>query len=113
VFSERHNLPARLTPEALDRLTRYQWPGNIRELKNTLEALVLSAGDGEITVEHTRRFLPESGAEAGLKEQIADLEQEEIERALKASGGNRTRAAEILGISRKTLWQKLRKMNRS
>jgi two-component system response regulator HydG len=101
-------------PQALDLLTRHDWPGNIRELENTVErAVILCLGDRITPPE-----LPASirGAEevspspasplSGLT--LKDAERELILRTLSETEGNRTRAAEILGISRQTLLNKLK-----
>jgi transcriptional regulator with PAS, ATPase and Fis domain len=109
IYSERHRVTAELSSDARKRLTRYKWPGNVRELKNVVEALILSQRNGDaIDGGRVMEFLSGINHDAGLKDRIADLEREEIERVMKACDGNRTEAAKMLGISRKTLWQKLK-----
>jgi tetratricopeptide (TPR) repeat protein len=109
VYSERHGISAELSSDARKRLTRYKWPGNVRELKNVLEALILSQRNGNaIDGGRVAEFLSGAVQDAGLKDRIADLEREEIDRVMKVCDGNRTEAAKMLGISRKTLWQKLK-----
>jgi two-component system response regulator AtoC len=105
-----------LSPEAVELLQAREWPGNVRELEHTLErALILSRG-GRISPEHLA--LPsEAGVasdpfggvplEKGMHEAVAELERRLIERALAAAGDNRTRAAQILKISRRLLYDKL------
>jgi DNA-binding NtrC family response regulator len=103
-----------LTTEAVGVLTAYPWPGNVRELRNALERAAALAGGREIGVhdlpprirdaagpvdriaDATRRHLP-----------LRDLEREYILEVLKQTGGNKSRAAEILGLDRKTLYRKL------
>jgi transcriptional regulator of acetoin/glycerol metabolism len=86
----------------------------VRELKNALEAMVLSGANGNpIDASGAAPFLSGEANGGGLRGRIADLERDEIERAMKACDGNRTRAARALGISRKTLWQKLKQIDPS
>jgi DNA-binding NtrC family response regulator len=110
------------TPAALELMAVYPWPGNIRELESIIyEAMVLSdAAEIEAAVlpSRLRRGQKEAadGTPAGktLGEVVADVsgraERRMIERALEATGGNRTRAAALLGISRKTLFNKMREL---
>jgi DNA-binding NtrC family response regulator len=106
-----------VAPAALDVLCRYRWPGNVRELRNVLErALVL--GDGPVVelddlppeLLHAAPPLPAGGvAEASaLVRPLAELEREAIAAALAATGGNKARAAALLGIDRTTLYRKLK-----
>lgn len=114
VYGSRHGTSVELSREARTELARYDWPGNVRELKNVVEAIILSSADGEtITGERVAQFLTSPTPDVSLRERIADIEREEIERVLKESGGNKTQAAKALGISRKTLWQKLKNMGHS
>ena len=113
-FSDSQGVVGSLSDEARDRLLRYGWPGNVRELKNVVEGLILSSHNGDIIrVDRIARFLGTGTGDADLRGKIAGLEREEIERVLKACGGNKTKAAKMLGISRKTLWQKLRQFGSS
>src|SRR5256885_4433608 len=114
VASTKHTAPKRISPEVMRRFTQYRWPGNVRELRNTLESMMVLA-DGEML---TERDLPDRVAEASLapstpKELPTGLTMEELERlaitkALDESSGNRTHAANRLGISVRTLQRKLR-----
>lgn len=94
--------------EAMALLVRYDWPGNLRQLKNTVMSATLLAAGEYIAV----RDLPEeivraeTPAAAPLRDR-AD-EQERIRRALAAAGGNKSQAARLLGVDRKTLYNKLR-----
>jgi DNA-binding NtrC family response regulator len=99
-----------LSTEALDALLRHPWPGNVRELRNTIERLVVSSRGSLIEPFDLPDAL--SAAPPGLHDQpFADLPPlEELERryllhVLDAAKGNRTRAAEILGIDRRTLYR--------
>ncbi|MFQ5536160.1 MAG: sigma-54-dependent transcriptional regulator [Gemmatimonadota bacterium] len=105
--------PRRISQEALALMMRYDWPGNVRELENALERAAVVSGGEEIGPEH----LPErlrSGPEMRVVSdaQPANPTLEVIERAyilwvLEAEGGNKTRAAEVLGIDPSTLYRKL------
>ena len=105
---------ARLSPAAVDALAPYAWAGNIRELKNALWRASILADGSEIGPEHLG--LPPTASPGGVPTagaaEPASLEEWErlaIARALERSGGNRTRAAELLGISRSTLAEKLKR----
>lgn len=92
---------------AMNALISYDWPGNVRELVNVIERAVITCREGMIT---TRDLPFESMPLSSLSEfNIREMEKYLISRALEQSGGNRTRAAGLLGISRKTLIEKLRK----
>lgn len=118
-FLERHaaagTSPARLTPEALEALTHYGWPGNVRELENEMErALVVTPSGAEGTVidvgelSDKVRGTQVQRRSGRLRDVVADVERELIRDTLDACEGNRSRAAEVLGITRTTLLQKLR-----
>jgi two-component system response regulator AtoC len=87
-----------ITPEALAALERHPWPGNIRELKNMIERAVVLCGDDPIRPEH----LFEDGTDLPSEPREGD-ERSRILAALQQCAGNQTRAAELLGVSRKTL----------
>ena len=103
--------PGELTSDALERLLSHPWPGNIREMRNVLErALIVGHGAERLGLEHLpaevgRRTPPPAEAQ-GVS--LADVERRHIERTLRRHGGNRTRAAEELGISRATLINKIK-----
>lgn len=102
-----------------DKLVRtfqsHDWPGNVRELRNMVERLVALSDDGCITDELANRLLAEEGTGFHLANRIgspgclSDVERETVLTVLKQVGGNRRRAAELLGISVTTLWRKLKK----
>jgi tetratricopeptide (TPR) repeat protein len=111
-YGDEHGVSIELSRAASTVLTEYDWPGNVRELKNVVEALILSSGNGNVVdADQVAGFLTNGTAEMGLKDRISDLEHDEIERVLKICGGNKTRAARMLGISRKTLWQRLKQIS--
>jgi DNA-binding NtrC family response regulator len=100
-----------LTPEAVDQLASYAWPGNVRELRNTLERMIVMARGNRLTVRDLPAGIREqatgSTASAGGGLSLEQTEKQLIQRALKVHGGNRTKAASDLGISRRTLHRKL------
>lgn len=109
-----------LTPEALNMLASYRWPGNVRELRNVIEKMVVLSNGTRLTARDVpARIREEAGgkgkskhgfkAEAGLAPSgsLAETEKAMIFAALKKHEGNRTLAAEDLGISRRTLHRKL------
>ena len=96
-----------IDPEALARLSAYHFPGNVRELENRVErAYILCAGDLITTRDLGEPFT--RGARAPKSGRLHDQERELIEKTLARHGGNRTRAAEELGISRRTLLNKIK-----
>jgi len=110
---------ARVQPEALDALLAYRWPGNVRELKNVIERVLLLEAEDEIRVEHLPADLrgqkvAASGADPfpqGVVRPLAEVEHLAIQHALEVCGGNKTRAAQLLGISRQTLRTKLKEFS--
>lgn len=98
-------------PEFIEKLLRHDWQGNVRELKNEIEKLVaLWDGDNGIDphfLEETVNELSDEGTEPPLEEQIAELKKKRITHALLQSGGNKKRAAELLHISKATLYRKI------
>jgi DNA-binding NtrC family response regulator len=118
-FNERHGRSIRgIDDDALDVLRRHRWPGNVRELRNVIERAVIVCSDDLVRAEHLPAFdeasLPTvSGTEAevvlSVGTTVEDAERELILKTLKQTGGNKTRAAVILGISLKTLHNKLHK----
>ena len=104
--------PGMLTPDAQGRLQEYTWPGNVREMEQVMErALLLAKGQVAVGVEHLPgefRARPGVGDRRHTPMSIDDLENQHIERTLRYHGGNRTRAAKELGISRATLINKIK-----
>lgn len=109
----------RITNEALKLLKDYNWPGNIRELINIIERCVVVTTGNTIDVEDIPEYIvtnktnnKEVSLEYGTLEDIVDnAEKEVVKKALKECGGNRTKAAEQLGISRRSLHRKLIKFS--
>jgi len=105
-----------LSNEAMDILMKYDYPGNVRELENIIERAVVITRDQiisirdlpfeEISPHHFDDYIKEGGA---LKDEIESLERKRIEQALDETGNNQTKAAELLGITERTLRYKLKK----
>ncbi len=115
-FAERFGVEPLLVPDELfDRLRAHRWPGNVRELENALENLVALSPDGTLDL----GLLPggtlgpvaaaEPGTSPGLKARVEAYERGLISEALRASRGNQSEAARVLGVSRVTLHDKLKK----
>ncbi|HEX6052064.1 MAG TPA: sigma 54-interacting transcriptional regulator, partial [Gemmatimonadaceae bacterium] len=105
--------PSRFSPESLALLVQYPWPGNIRELRNMLErVLLLAAHADELRPEHLpvelRGGCPADGVEAGEDLSLEAMERRHITRVLLLADGNRAAAARALGITRATLYKRLR-----
>lgn len=117
-FSKENNKPLkRITPKALALLTEYDWPGNVRELENIIERAVLVSDSEEIDEScfpsEIRRLGDESvSLNISLKGEVnkvkGSVEIEAIKKALALCGGNKTLAAKKLGISRSSLYNKLK-----
>ncbi len=115
-FAERYGVPCpSVTPEALEQLHHYHWPGNIRELQNAVEYAVILSESNAIGL---KQLPVELQVPAALRSVAPSLdncrsleasERQAIVRALTESRGNKKRAAEALGIQRPTLYAKLRK----
>ena len=100
----------RFTQEAIDLLLAYDYPGNVRELENIVERCVTLSSSATIGKDDIPSFIinPEqSGKGLRLSDVAADAERSHIIKILKTTMGNKTKAAELLGISRKTLWDKM------
>jgi DNA-binding NtrC family response regulator len=100
--------------EALDVLRSYPWPGNVRELKGVVERAALVANGPRIEPHDLPDYILESPSVAfrlggARRPTLAEVEKTYIELTLRHVRGNQTRAAEILGISRKSLWEKRRR----
>ena len=122
-FARRNGSPAkRIDPAALRALCSYAWPGNVRQLRNVVEKMVVLASGPELTAddlppEVTAAPAPQAPApvpaapapiQPPAPQSLADAERRQITAALEACGGNKTKAAAMLGISRRTLHRKIR-----
>lgn len=123
-FAKENDRPLKpLTDEALALLLSYSWPGNVRELRTAIEHGVVMSNDSVIEARHLPQFLhlqgiaPPESPPAGKNSLAAPadfnlhaLESNTIRAALSLAGGNRTHAAEMLGVSRRTLQRKLKEL---
>ena len=111
-YAERNRKTVQgFTPQAMDLLIHYAWPGNIRELENAVErAVVLLTGEyiseRELPLAIVGASIPTSSTDEGIQP-LVEVEKEVIQAALEKTGGNKTEAARQLGITRKTLLAKL------
>ncbi|MGQ0619320.1 MAG: sigma-54-dependent transcriptional regulator [Panacagrimonas sp.] len=115
--------PPTIVAEALARLGRYDWPGNVRELGNMIERGLILSGGGRLELPHfpveaaAARSAPGESSEAPsdlrLDPAVEALEKHLITEALQQAGGNKTRAAQILQISERSVWYKLKKYGMS
>jgi two-component system response regulator HydG len=106
--------PRRFSDRALSALQNYEWPGNVRELENLVHRLLIIVDGDVIDVPDLPVCMRFSLArESGLDRSLAEVEAEHILRVVNSLRGNKTRAAEILGIDRKTLREKLKKLGPS
>ena len=102
--------------DVLEAMSGYSWPGNVRELENhCAQAIAMSGGSSILRKEHLlpvdrsrRAALEPPVALRTLREVLVEAEREHLKHVLKAVGGHRTKAASVLGISRKVLWEKLK-----
>jgi DNA-binding NtrC family response regulator len=119
-----------LSPEAVDLLLEHEWPGNVRELANVMEHAYIIAGGDRITPEHLPHTIRAGGpatlpmkppaasgaapatapAEASRPQTLSEIEMEHVLRVLEKHGGSKTAAAAELGISLKTMYNKLNKL---
>jgi DNA-binding NtrC family response regulator len=104
--------PPALPAEVARALASYSWPGNVRELENEMSRLVVLAGHGPILREHLSTRLSESAADprSRLRDARQRFEREFVARALSRNGGNRTRTAGELGLTRQALVSKIRRL---
>ena len=108
--NRRQGRRARLEPAALTALEAHEWRGNVRELKNTIERMVAMSSPGPLGETEVRRALTTGLAERApttSAETLEDAEKKHVMEALRLAGGNRTLAAERLGIQRRTIYKKL------
>jgi DNA-binding NtrC family response regulator len=114
-FAEKYSAEAekpepRFSEKALEMLRNYAWPGNVRELENVIHSLVVMTDSDLIDVPDLPALMRYSGVrDTGLQRTLAEVESEHIRNVLASVEGNKTRAAEILGIDRKTLREKMKR----
>ena len=109
-FNRQYGRNVRLTPGGLRALEEHDWPGNVRQLQHTLERLVILSPVEAIEAESVNGALVSLDPSEKPVQSLADAEEEQIRKVLAATDGNKTRAAKILNIERKTLYRKLERM---
>jgi PAS domain S-box-containing protein len=99
-----------LTPQAMEALVRYSWPGNIRELKSAFEYAVVICSDSHIGIEHLPPDITQASTQRSSQNESISLnarKKEALIRALEQAQGNKSQAARILGVSRVTVWNQM------
>jgi DNA-binding NtrC family response regulator len=109
-YNGRYSLDTKLTESGLKAMEEYSWPGNIRQLQHMMERLTILAPGGRIDQAAVKQSIEQMDSRESASESLADTETEQIRRVLAATNGNKSRAAKILGIERKTLYRKLERM---
>jgi transcriptional regulator with PAS, ATPase and Fis domain len=109
-YNQRYVRSVRLTESGMRALQNYSWPGNVRQLQHMIERLVILATQSRIDEDTIKQAIEVTEPRESMSETLADTEAEQIRRVLSATGGNKSRAAKILGIERKTLYRKLERM---
>jgi two-component system response regulator HydG len=104
-----------ITPEARGLLVRYDWPGNVRELRNALETMVLLTRHDVLDIEDVPEHIQGANARTGRSQghyelagrKLAEVERDLVQATLELTGGNRQKAAKLMGIGERTLYRKL------
>ncbi|MDP3096786.1 MAG: sigma-54 dependent transcriptional regulator [Syntrophales bacterium] len=119
-FLEGMENPVKLSPKSLQILTAYSWPGNIRELQNTLERAAVLTDTGMIDPPHLALHINDDLpakvlqnpdlTQSSIDERLEEIEKGLIIEALSRSGGIQVKAAEILGINQRSLWHRIKKL---
>src|SRR5580658_4084183 len=109
-YNGRYSFDTKLTESGLKAMEDYSWPGNIRQLQHMMERLTILAPGGRVDGAVVVAAIEQMDSREGASESLADTETEQIRRVLAATNGNKSRAAKILGIERKTLYRKLERM---
>ena len=107
-YNGRYSRDVKLMDSGVKALQDYTWPGNVRQLQHLIERLMVLADRVDAEAVHEALTVMESREKP--IDTLADAEEEQIRRVLAATGGNKSKAAQILGIERKTLYRKLERM---
>jgi DNA-binding NtrC family response regulator len=110
-YNERYSLDTKITESGVKAMEDYSWPGNIRQLQHMMERLTILAPGGRVDGAVVQTAIEQMDSRDHGSESLADTESEQIRRVLTATSGNKSRAAKILGIERKTLYRKLERMD--
>jgi len=109
-YNQRYRQQTRLIHSGMQVLAEYTWPGNVRQLQHLIERLSILAPGGRIDDAAVREAIGLADTREHASETLADTETDQIRRVLAATAGNKSRAAKVLGIERKTLYRKLERM---
>lgn len=109
-YNSRYSRNVKLTESGLKALKDFTWPGNVRQLQHLIERLSILAPNDRIDAEAVEDAISAMSSTGAAGETLAETEADQIRRVLAATGGNKSRAAAILGIERKTLYRKLERM---
>ena len=109
-YNERYSQTAELKESGVKALTSYLWPGNVRQLQHMMERMVILTPQGRIDEAAVRESIQAMDNREQASESLADTESDQIRKVLVAVGGNKSHAAKLLGIERKTLYRKLERM---
>ena len=109
-YNSRYKTDAKLTGSGERALTEYSWPGNVRQLQHMIERMSILAPHARIDEAAVKDAISQGDSKDAATDSLADTEAEQIRRVLAATNGNKSRAAKILGIERKTLYRKLERM---
>jgi len=115
-YTKRDNRPVQtIAPESMTQLLAYDWPGNVRELENTIERAVVLSKDRAIEIEIPGLSKPITEESKSLRDSLRsttqEVEKQAIANALRECNGNRSKAAKKLGISRRTIINKIKQYN--
>jgi len=112
-YNETYGQRAKITESGMKAMERYRWPGNVRQLQHMMERLTILAPYGQIDEPAVQEAIKSMESREQPSESLADTENEQIRRVLSVTKGNKSQAAKILGIERKTLYRKLERMDPS
>ena len=104
-YNERYSRQSVTTKSGLAALDSYTWPGNVRQLQHMMERLVILAPQGRIDEAAVREAIADAEGRDAPVETLEDAKAEQIKKVLAAANGNKSKAAKILGIERKTLYR--------
>ena len=109
-FNRANQRQVRIRNEAVEELAKMEWPGNVRQLQNAIERATIFSITNEITADDLQAISTLEHTVRSQTETLRDAEKQQILRVLKDTGGNRSLAARRLGIERKTLYKKARRL---
>jgi transcriptional regulator with PAS, ATPase and Fis domain len=123
IYNDKYEKNTDFSKECLEVFLKYEWPGNIRELKNVIEHAIVMSDDSIITLDKLPRYFKNLSDKPDeklpvpptkikkLNDIIRDVEKQAIIKALDIAGQNKSRAIELLGISRRTFYKKMKEYN--